>query len=85
MNLIHTKNLAIRSMEDSEADYLLMQKWLTNPAVKEWYAEENLSIEAICSKYKPRTSGINYVQSAIIEWEHKPVGYIQFYKTLDEK
>ncbi len=85
MDLIASEKLRIRTMEDEDSDYLLMQGWLSSPAVKEWYENaEGLDLESIRGKYRPRILGESHVQSCIIEHDKAPAGYLQFYETRRE-
>lgn len=74
-------DLSIRKMQDAAADYKLMLKWLTDERVLEHYEgrDKKFTVDSIKEKYSPRTTGKDKVTPCIIEYEGKPIGYIQFY------
>lgn len=84
MNYICQKNLiSIRKMEDCLDDYLLLVKWLSDPAVLEYYEGRSnpFDLEKVKEKFAHRTRGESSVIPCIIEHNEKAVGYIQYYKT----
>lgn len=86
MILIEEDTLAIRDMEDTEEEYQRMYTWLLKPEVKEWYFDEDAqTYEAVREKYDMQSLKDEYVTSTIIEYEGKPIGYLQFYETQNEK
>ncbi|PIR48673.1 hypothetical protein COU80_03130 [Candidatus Peregrinibacteria bacterium CG10_big_fil_rev_8_21_14_0_10_55_24] len=86
MELIADAGMRVRTMEDTEQEYALLLKWLTNPTVEEWYENRaGQTVDAIKAKYRPRVVGESHIQAAIIEWHSAPVGYLQFYETREEK
>ena len=86
MQLASSDQLLIREMEDSDKEYALLLKWLANPSVNEWYENRaGLTLDAIRTKYRPRVVGESHVRAAIIERQHKPIGYLQYYETQKEK
>ena len=86
MELVADEQIRIRTMEDAAQDYALLLRWLTNPTVQEWYEnQEGDTLDAIKEKYQPRITGTDYVHPAIIEWQGKPVGYLQYYEAREEK
>ncbi len=85
MFLIHDGDLSIRTMSDAESEYQLLLKWLATPEVSEWYFnDKGVTLEGIKKKYRPRVLGTHHVHPCIIEFEGRPVGYIQFYETIHE-
>ncbi len=79
--LIDKMNLSIRNMEDSLVDYMHMAKWMTTPEVMDFYEGHDCTydLEKVIEKYRPRTRGETPITPCIIELNHKPIGYVQFY------
>lgn len=84
--LISSAELTIRRMSDTEVDYRVMTKWLTNPQLLEHYEgrDKQYNLEEVKKKYRPRVLGIEPVHSCIILYKEQPIGYIQFYE-LNQK
>lgn len=80
-NLTEKNGLAIRRMRDVDSDYALMLKWLTDDRVLEYYGgrDKKYTMESIKQKYSPRILGKESAIPCIIEYQEKPIGYIQFY------
>lgn len=66
-----------------ERDIQIVSKWLSNPAVLEFYEgrDHPFDLKKVREKFLKRTDG---VIPCIVEYEKKEIGYIQFYK-LDDK
>ena len=84
-DLIRDADLAIRLMRDDEFDYALMNAWLSDPRVLEFYEgrDSPLSIADVRHKYSPRILGQENNTPCIIEHASAPIGYLQFYPTDD--
>lgn len=84
---VNNGSITIRGMKDIENDYKLMAKWLSDARVLEFYQgrDKPSTVEEVKRKYGPRTKGQSYVSSCIIEFEEKPIGYIQYYPTQDDE
>ena len=80
--MIQLNELSIRAM--SESDYPYMTKWLNDDLVIEYYGP-NLTLEQVIAKYGPRINGEHYVIPCIVEYKDKPIGYMQYYRTLKEQ
>lgn len=76
--LITKDNICIRKM--TFADLHLMEKWLNNPKVLEFYEEPPSDLERVTNKYGPRIEGKHYVSPCIVEYNQEPIGYMQYYK-----
>jgi aminoglycoside 6'-N-acetyltransferase len=77
----------LRRMEDSQNDYDLMARWLTDPRVLAFYEgrDNPFPIERIREKYAPRILSTEGVVPCIMEYECRPIGYLQYYLAdLDE-
>jgi len=62
-----------------------MLSWLTNPMVNEWYENrDGTTLDEIIASYRACVIGIDHEHPAIIEWQNKPIGYLQFYETQKE-
>ncbi len=78
--------ILIRYMNDEINDFLLMYKWLNNQEILKYYEgrDKLFTMDKIIDKYKNRTNGCDIVKSCIFEYNHLPIGYIQYYP-IDEK
>ena len=66
-------------------DLPLMNIWLNQSFVKEWYGrDDDSSLEAIEKKYLPRINGDQSTYCYIVYYENTPVSFIQTYKVSDE-
>lgn len=63
----------------AKSDFNRMVKWLNDPLVLEFYEETLLSMEKVIEKFGPRVEGLDYVTPCIVEFNHEPIGYIQYY------
>jgi len=69
----------------------LLYKWMQQPHVHQWWGEgRSWSLSEIKEKYKPYTHGYKIQQGIktpihpfIIEFEKRPIGFIQFYRVSD--
>jgi RimJ/RimL family protein N-acetyltransferase len=66
----------------TEADFHLMGRWLREPHVAAWWPEapDPVSVRA---KYGPRVDGTEPTRVFVIEYEQRPVGWIQWYRWSD--
>ncbi len=71
----------LRLMEDTEEDYALLARWLTDPRVLEYYEgrDHPFPLDKVKEKYSPRVLSAEGVAPCIMEYECQPVGYLQFY------
>ena len=85
--LAKDERITIRFMKDIQQDYLTLLKWLNDKQVQSYYegAETRYTLEQIIHKYGPRAKGEEDVIPCIIELEHAPIGYIQFYPLQPEE
>jgi aminoglycoside 6'-N-acetyltransferase len=77
---------AIRAMEDAPEDYALIARWLSNPRVLEFYEgrDHPFTLEMVFDDFNPKVMGEEGVAPCILEYEQKPVGYLQFYPVEEE-
>jgi len=76
--MIQNDELLIRVMNHN--DYDIMVKLLNDSRVLEFYEESPSDLEKVTKKYGPRIEGRHYVNPFVVEYENKPVGYIQYYE-----
>src|SRR5512133_172488 len=59
----------------------MITRWLSDPRVLEFYEgrDRPFSVEAVRQKYAPRILSPEGVTPCILEYEHRPIGYLQFY------
>ncbi|OPJ64124.1 GNAT family N-acetyltransferase [Clostridium oryzae] len=84
MNYICKRDyLSIRRMLNCNEDYSLLAKWLSDPAVLEYYEGKNnpFDLEKVIKKWGPRVRGEKAVIRCILEYKERAVGYIQYYRT----
>lgn len=82
MNYIYQNNsIAFRKMEDCLGDYILLAKWLSDPAVLEFYEgrDNPFNLAKVMEKFVPRARGESEVTPCIIEYDNQAIGYIQYY------
>lgn len=83
MNYICQDNIIyIRKLEDCLTDYNLLVKWLSDPAVLEYYEGRSnpFNLEKVMEKFGDRTRGKDYVIPCIIEYDKEAIGYVQYYR-----
>ena len=80
-SLARQDDINLRLMRDSEADYRLLARWLSDERVLEFYRgrDKPLSLEEAQARYGPRVRGDSPVKPCIIEYCARPLGYLQFY------
>jgi aminoglycoside 6'-N-acetyltransferase len=68
-------------MEDTQADYALLSRWLTDERVLAFYEgrDNPFPLEKVKEKYAPRVLTSEGVTPCIMEYECRPIGYLQFY------
>ena len=85
--LISSEDISIRLMQDSEKDYALMAKWLTDPTVLEFYEgrDNPHDLTKVKEKYSVKILNKDNIFPCILELDDKPLGYIQFYELEREQ
>jgi RimJ/RimL family protein N-acetyltransferase len=73
-------SISFRALERS--DFLLLQRWLSEPHVDQWW-HEALDLAGLEQKYGPCIDGIEPTHVFIIEHESRPMGWIQWYRWSD--
>lgn len=63
-------------------DLSLIQKWLAEPHVQEWW-HESLTLEEVERKYGPRIDGVEKTYVFLIHHDRRPIGLIQWYLWSD--
>lgn len=63
----------------AESDLPRLGDWLGRPHLREWWREQELTLEALREKYLPRIAGSHAAHPFIASLDGEPVGYIQFY------
>lgn len=64
-----------------------LQTWLEQPHVAEWWGDPpdaSETIAAVEAKYLPRIEGDHHVSPWIMEVDGQPVGFIQWYRVIDD-
>jgi aminoglycoside 6'-N-acetyltransferase len=76
---IKKASLVIRKMMDCPNDFKLMVRWLNEPHVSEFYGKP-LNLDEVIAKYLPRINGNVDIVPCIVEYDDRPVGYLQYYQ-----
>lgn len=66
------------------ADLPAMLQWLSDPDVRRWYSEGELSLENLEGHYGPGVDGVGPVDQYIIRIDGRDAGFIQAYVIDDE-
>jgi aminoglycoside 6'-N-acetyltransferase len=72
--------ISFRALE--KPDFPLLQRWLSEPHVDEWW-HEPLDLTGLEQKYGSRIDGTEPTHVFIIEHETQPIGWIQWYRWSD--
>jgi aminoglycoside 6'-N-acetyltransferase len=72
--------ISFRALERSA--FPLLQRWLSEPHVDVWW-HNALDLAGLELKYGPRIDGIEPTHVFIIEYESRPIGWIQWYRWSD--
>jgi len=85
MVLIQNEVLVLRLMRDDMQDYQLMAKWLTDPAVLEFYEgrDNPYPLAKVLDKYQPRLLAQEHVIPCIVLHRDVAIGYLQYYCLAD--
>ena len=75
--MISAGDIEIRPMKVS--DYPLMAKWLSDPRVYKYIYGKPKDIGYVKKNYGPRIRKEEKINSNIIEYQNKPIGYIQYF------
>ncbi len=83
--LIQKDNVLIRKMRSNDADFDLMEKWLTDANVLQYYEgrDHPLTRQQVIDKFGRRAAGQDYVIPCIAEYAGVPIGYLQYYELPD--
>lgn len=79
--LLKNGDISIRKMEDDIRDYNLMAKWLSTEELLDYYEgrSNSFNLDKVIKKFASRAKGEEAVIPCIIEYNQKPIGYIQYY------
>lgn len=82
MTVWRSGELAIRPLADDDHDIEQMARWLSDPAVLEWYEGRDRPFDAarIRAEYAPDVQLAEGVEPGIIEVAGEAVGYVQWYE-----
>jgi len=73
--------LSIRIMRDDERDHALLDSWLSDPRVLEWYdvRDQPFDLDRVRESSSPRVPDEEGFERCIVSEGDTPVGYLQFY------
>jgi aminoglycoside 6'-N-acetyltransferase len=80
--LIQKDAVTIREMQFKDDDFDLMEKWLTDAEVLQYYEgrDHPFTRQQVIEKFGRRTIGKDSVVSCIAEYDGLPIGYMQYYE-----
>ncbi len=83
--LVRKDQIIIREMQFSDNDFSLLEKWLTDPDVLQYYegCDNTFSRQKVIEKFGPKASGEENVVRCISEYNGFPIGYAQYYKVTE--
>ena len=83
-SIIRNPSLSIRLLRDDDTDYRLLAKWLTDERVLEFYEgrDNPHDLDKVRERYGPQGRG--EAIPCILEWQGRPIGYMQFYALIEE-
>lgn len=76
------EQLSFRPM--GREDLPLLQAWMAQPHVAEWWDDAVETIEGVEAKYAARVEGVNHVAPWVMEIEGTAIGFVQWYWVEDE-
>jgi aminoglycoside 6'-N-acetyltransferase len=76
------ETILIRKLQDCNEDYKLLVKWLSDPAVLEYYEGQSNSfdLDKVKEKFAHRARGESRVKVGIVEYNENLIGFVQYYK-----
>jgi len=79
--LVEQDKITIRLMEDSQENYQLMAKWLSDNRVLEFYEgrDNPFNLERVIETYQPIVIGNDAAKPCLIYYESRQIGYLQYY------
>jgi aminoglycoside 6'-N-acetyltransferase len=80
--MLSSEDISFRKMQIEELP--LMQTWLNQPYVHEWYdKDKENTLDEITKRYGPKIKREKLTDCYLVLYESKPVAYIQTYKVND--
>jgi len=78
--------ITIREMTDCAHDYSLLEKWLNNPSVLEYYegCDRPYTRDMVVAKFRPRVLKLSSTVPCIIQRGDAEIGYIQYTRLAQE-
>ncbi len=76
--------VSLRPLRDHDDDYRLLQRWLADPRVLEWYEgrDQVFTLERLRAEWAPAVQHDEWVWPFVIEAGGRPVGYLQVVHVL---
>ena len=68
----------------TERDLATMKRWLEDPDVSPWYAEDSTELDDLREHYREEIAGTGTTRAFIIQHDGTDIGYIQSYRIDDE-
>lgn len=80
-------DLSIRRLNDTDEELIMLGNWRDDERVSKYYGgrDKDNSLSALKEKYLDRIHGKSLIKPCIIEYLHKPSGYIQYYEFNEKK
>ncbi len=85
--LVQKEKVVIREMRFADEDFDLMQRWLNDPAVLEFYEgrDHPFTRQDVIDKFGQRAVHPDDAVPCIAEYDGKPIGYVQYYEVSNEE
>ncbi len=83
--IVQNDTITIRLMQDDLQDYQLMEKWLTDEKVLEFYGgrDNPYPLEKLIKEYPPLARGEDPVRPCIVSYKNVNIGYLQYCSLTD--
>jgi aminoglycoside 6'-N-acetyltransferase len=83
--LVQNDTITIRLMQDDLQDYQLMEKWLTDEKVLEFYGgrDNPYPLEKLIEEYQPLARGEDPEKPCMVSYKNVEIGYLQYCSLTD--
>lgn len=86
-SILKADDLLLRLLRDTQEDYALLSRWLSDERVLEFYEgrDNPFDLAKARAKFAPYAQGRDRVVSCILEHAGRPLGYVQFYPLVQDE
>ena len=82
--MLEDNKIKLRLIKDVESDYKYLEKWYQEKEIYSHFEQRILNYEEIMKKYSKRTSKHSKIPVYMIEYNHIPIGIIQYQMVCKE-